>query len=120
MAGNHPGGQYYRNDKLSPESLFGNDLAPEPKKELFEFVEVEGCDFSSGTVFGSKYTPDLIEATLISYIEKQGAKVEVNAKKYKYKFTLSSAETGYDEKFETYMQVRLLNDVKNSLVRLEF
>ena len=103
-----------------PESLFGNDLAPEPKKELFEFVEVEGCDFSSGTVFCSKYTPDLIEASLIRYIEKQGAKVDVNTKKYKYKFTLSSAEPGYDEKFETYMQVRLLSDVKNSLVRLEF
>ena len=116
------GGQKYRNinDNTPPESLFGNELAPEPKKELFEFVEVEGCGFSSGTVFGSKYTPDLIEATLISYIEKQGVKVEVNAKKYKYKFTFSSAETGYDEKFETYMQVRLMSDVKNSLVRLEF
>jgi len=99
-----------------PESLFGNELAPEPKKELYEFAE----GFSSGTDFGSKYAPDLIEATLIEYIEKQGAKVEVNAKKYKYKFTLTSAETGYDEKFETFMQVRLLHDVKNSLVRLEF
>lgn len=103
-----------------PESLFGNDLAPEPKKELFEFVPVEGCDFSSGTVFCSKYTPDLIETALIRYIEKQGATVDVNPKKYKYKFTLTSSAPGYDEPFETFMQVRLLSDVKNSVVRLEF
>lgn len=49
-----------------PESLFGNDLAPEPKKELFEFAQ----GFSSGTDFGSKYTPDLIETILLEYIEK--------------------------------------------------
>jgi len=99
-----------------PETLFGNALAPEPKKELVEFAE----GFSSGTDFASKYTPDIIESTLLEYIENLGAKVEVNAKKYKYKFILTSAETGYDDKFETYMQVRLLHDVKNSLVRLEF
>ena len=40
-----------------PETLFGNALAPEPKKELVEFSE----GFSSGTDFASKYTPDIIE-----------------------------------------------------------
>ena len=99
-----------------PESLFGNELAPEPKKKLGVFEE----GFASGTVFSSRYAPDLIEKTLLDYLEVRGAQVEVDAKKYKYKFTLSAAEAGYEEKFETYMQVRLLHDAKNSLIRLEF
>lgn len=75
-----------------PETLFGNELAPKPKKELAEYTEPNAEGFTSGTDFSSRYAPDLIEATLIDYIEKQGAKVEVNPKKYKYKFTLTSAE----------------------------
>jgi hypothetical protein len=59
---------------------------------MFEFVE----GYSSGTDFGSKYAPDLIETALITYIESKDVKVEVNAKKYKYKFILTSAEAGYD------------------------
>ena len=91
------GGIHRSEGKDAPETLFGNELAPEPKKELYEFVE----GFTSGTDFGSKYCPDLIEKSLIDYIETLGAKMDVNAKKYKYKFTLTSTETGYTEKKET-------------------
>jgi hypothetical protein len=83
---------------IPSEMLFDleSEYTNKPQKELVEVQEN-----TTGSTFHSAYNPDLIEKTLLNYLQKQKIKVQSNAKKYKLKLTLLTYEDGYDQKMET-------------------
>lgn len=103
----------FREGKLDLTEITSMENLPILKK-LEPYHQV----FSNKTQFFSTYNPDMIESALVKHMESQDIKTQVNAEKYKIKFTIITKDQG-NQTLETEICVKIL-EVDKSLYCVEF